>query len=171
MELPRGFEPWTYALRARGGAPSRAQLVASRHFQTLWGVQNLSQHRRSGANRGARSPALSNARLASWGFESWTPSSLHGSSNEQPRAQPTRSTFRSPRQQGLVERTDTWEGAQWGNSRLETAKRDSWLDGVNSAPLSFVDFGGLSDIVISQWAEFEDLVPSQHWLKQTVRRT
>lgn len=52
------------------------------------------------------------------------------------------------------------------NGRLESAKKNSWLDGVNTDPLSFVDFGGLSDIVIKEWAEFEDLIPSQHWLKQ-----
>lgn len=52
------------------------------------------------------------------------------------------------------------------SSRLESAKKNSWLDGVNTDPLGFVDFGGLSDIVINQWPEFEDLVPSQHWLKQ-----
>jgi hypothetical protein len=27
-------------------------------------------------------------------------------------------------------------------------------------------FEGLSDIIINNWSEFQDLIPSQHWLKQ-----
>lgn len=51
-------------------------------------------------------------------------------------------------------------------SRLKDAQEHSWLEGVNSDLLGFVDFGGLCDIVVNNWTEFEDLVPSQHWLKQ-----
>ena len=32
--------------------------------------------------------------------------------------------------------------------------------------LSFVEFGDLSNIIIGEWEEFEDLVISQHWLQQ-----
>jgi hypothetical protein len=51
-------------------------------------------------------------------------------------------------------------------ARLEDAQANSWLEGVNPDLLGFVDFGGLCDIITNNWADFEDLVPSQHWLKQ-----
>ena len=51
-------------------------------------------------------------------------------------------------------------------SRQEDAQKNSWLEGVSSDLLGFVDFGGLSDIITNNWSIFEDLIPSQHWLKQ-----
>ena len=51
-------------------------------------------------------------------------------------------------------------------SRFADAQKNSWLEGVSSDLLGFVDFGGLSDTIINNWSDFEDLVPSQHWLKQ-----
>jgi hypothetical protein len=32
--------------------------------------------------------------------------------------------------------------------------------------LGFVDFGQLSSVIVEKWSYFEDIVPSQHWLKQ-----
>ena len=32
--------------------------------------------------------------------------------------------------------------------------------------LSFVDFGDLADIITNAWEDFQDLVPSQQWLRQ-----
>lgn len=51
-------------------------------------------------------------------------------------------------------------------SRQADASENSWLEGVNKDILGFVDFSGLSSIILQNWAEFEDLIPSQHWLKQ-----
>ena len=51
-------------------------------------------------------------------------------------------------------------------SRQKTAFADSWLEGDKSDILGFVDFGDLSSIIIEKWSYFEDLLPSQHWLKQ-----
>ncbi|WP_086517800.1 Swt1 family HEPN domain-containing protein [Clavibacter michiganensis] len=51
-------------------------------------------------------------------------------------------------------------------SRVKDAEKNSWLEGASSEILGFVDFGGLSDIIIQNWSLFEDLIPSQHWLKQ-----
>jgi hypothetical protein len=51
-------------------------------------------------------------------------------------------------------------------SRRKDAQDNSWLEGVSSDLLGFVDFGGLCDIIVNNWSDFEDLVPSQHWLKQ-----
>ena len=51
-------------------------------------------------------------------------------------------------------------------SRQKTAIKDSWLEGEKGDLLGFVDFSHLSVIIIEKWSLFEDIVPSQHWLKQ-----
>jgi hypothetical protein len=55
---------------------------------------------------------------------------------------------------------------QHGQTRQQTAIDDSWLEGEKSDLLGFVDFGQLAQIMIDKWEHFENLVPSQHWLKQ-----
>lgn len=50
--------------------------------------------------------------------------------------------------------------------RLKDAEENSWLEVTEHDVLEYVDFGGLSDIVLQNWADFADLIPSQHWLKQ-----
>lgn len=55
---------------------------------------------------------------------------------------------------------------EFAESRQKTAFGDSWLEGEKSDLLGFVDFGHLSTIVVEKWPFFEDLIPSQHWLKQ-----
>lgn len=51
-------------------------------------------------------------------------------------------------------------------SRIKTAGQNSWLEGAKDDILGFVDFGGLSAIVVQNWSDFDDLIPSQHWLRQ-----
>lgn len=51
-------------------------------------------------------------------------------------------------------------------SRQETAFKDSWLEGEKEDLLGFVDFGMLAAIIVEKWTFFEDIMPSQHWLKQ-----
>ncbi|WP_255285370.1 Swt1 family HEPN domain-containing protein [Nocardia pseudobrasiliensis] len=51
-------------------------------------------------------------------------------------------------------------------SRMKDADDNSWLEGVNRDILGFVDFGGLCAIITNNWSDFEDLIPSQHWLNQ-----
>lgn len=55
---------------------------------------------------------------------------------------------------------------QFAEKRQKDAITDSWLEGEKSDLLGFVDFGHLSQIIIANWALFEAIVPSQHWLKQ-----
>jgi hypothetical protein len=50
--------------------------------------------------------------------------------------------------------------------RQRDALKDSWLEGEKSDILGFVDFGHLASIIIEKWSYFEDIIPSQHWLKQ-----
>lgn len=51
-------------------------------------------------------------------------------------------------------------------ARLKDALDNSWLEGNTKDPLSFVQFGHLSDIIVGNWEDFSDLIPSQHWLRQ-----
>lgn len=55
---------------------------------------------------------------------------------------------------------------QFADSRQKAALAESWLEGEKSDMLGFVDFGHLSQIIIEKWQCFEDIMPSQHWLKQ-----
>jgi hypothetical protein len=55
---------------------------------------------------------------------------------------------------------------QSAEDRQKAAQTDSWLEGEKSDLLGFVDFGHLAQIIIAKWEFFEDIMPSQHWLKQ-----
>lgn len=54
----------------------------------------------------------------------------------------------------------------YATNRQKTAFADSWLEGEKSDLLGFVDFGHLASIIVEHWSFFENIVPSQHWLKQ-----
>jgi Swt1-like HEPN len=54
----------------------------------------------------------------------------------------------------------------FAEGRQKAAEADSWLTGEKSDLLGFVDFGQLANIIIENWVHFDDLLPSQHWLKQ-----
>jgi Swt1-like HEPN len=54
----------------------------------------------------------------------------------------------------------------FAESRQKSARQDSWLEGDKTDLLQFVEFGHLADIVINNWEDFSDLIPTQHWLKQ-----
>jgi hypothetical protein len=77
----------------------------------------------------------------------------------------------------IRETLDEKEGPSWwenlpskikkqAETRHETAIKDSWLEGEKSDLLGFVDFGMLAAIIIEKWDHFDDIIPSQHWLKQ-----
>lgn len=54
----------------------------------------------------------------------------------------------------------------FGEDRRNTALKDSWLEGEKTDFLGFIEFGHLAQIIINKWQYFEDIIPSQHWLKQ-----
>lgn len=69
--------------------------------------------------------------------------------------------------------SDWWSGGRvptqirkTAESRRDDAEKNSWLQGVSKDVLDFVDFGGLASIITQNWTDFEDLVPSQPWMKQ-----
>lgn len=77
----------------------------------------------------------------------------------------------------IQETLEEEEGADWqaklpskvrayAESRQQAAIKDSWLEGEKSSLLGFVDFGQLAQIIVEKWSCFEDIIPSQHWLKQ-----
>lgn len=78
----------------------------------------------------------------------------------------------------LSQRLSELHGTDWWNikvpkkikefaeARQKDAQENSWLEGENKDLLGFVEFGHLSDIIIANWDDFSDLVPSQHWIKQ-----
>ena len=77
----------------------------------------------------------------------------------------------------ILETLEEEEGPEWqeklpakiktfAESRQQSAIKDSWLEGEKTNILGFVDFGQLAQIIVEKWSFFEDIVPSQHWLKQ-----
>lgn len=54
----------------------------------------------------------------------------------------------------------------FAEGRQKAALADSWLEGEKSDLLGFTDFGHLSQLIIDKWQLFEDIMPTQHWLKQ-----
>lgn len=79
---------------------------------------------------------------------------------------------------GLIRETlEEKEGTDWSDKlpvkvkkyaedRQQEAVGETWLEGEKNDLLGFVDFGHLATIMIEKWQFFEDIVPSQHWLKQ-----
>jgi len=55
---------------------------------------------------------------------------------------------------------------QFAESRQEDAKKESWLEGEKTDLLGFIEFGHLAQVIIDKWEHFQEIVPSQHWLKQ-----
>lgn len=55
---------------------------------------------------------------------------------------------------------------EFSEQRMRDTEKNSWLEGTIKSPLAFVQFGHLSDIIVENWADFSDLIPTQHWLKQ-----
>ena len=78
----------------------------------------------------------------------------------------------------IAERLQERHGTDWWNekvpkkirefaeSRQKDAEERSWLEGQKKDLLGFTEFGHLADIIIANWDEFSDLIPTQHWIKQ-----
>jgi HEPN superfamily Swt1-like protein len=77
----------------------------------------------------------------------------------------------------ISETLEEKEGADWvyklppkirkyAEDRQKDSEKDSWLEGEKTNLLGFADFGHLASIIVEKWQCFEDIIPSQHWLKQ-----
>lgn len=68
--------------------------------------------------------------------------------------------------------SDWWEKGvpkavrSFAKNRQESAEKNSWLEGDNTEVIEFIEFGHLSDIIVHNWTDFMDLIPTQHWIKQ-----
>ena len=49
---------------------------------------------------------------------------------------------------------------------MKQQKRIRWLEGEKTDLLGYIAFGHILQIIVEKWEFFEDIVPSQHWLKQ-----
>jgi len=78
----------------------------------------------------------------------------------------------------ISDRLSEKHGGNWWTAKVPQKVRDfaedkqrkaldnSWLEGQSKDPMSFIEFGHLSDIIVNNWPDFADLIPSQHFLKQ-----
>ena len=55
---------------------------------------------------------------------------------------------------------------KFADDRQRSAQKASWLEGEKTDLLGFIEFGHLAQIIINKWEHFDDILPSQHWLKQ-----
>jgi hypothetical protein len=55
---------------------------------------------------------------------------------------------------------------EFAEQRQKESTENSWLEGFKKDPMGFIQFGHLADIIVNNWDDFSDLVPSQHFLKQ-----
>ena len=55
---------------------------------------------------------------------------------------------------------------KFAESRQKNSQSDTWLEGEKTNLLGFVDFGHLAQIIIEKWPNFQNIIPTQHWLKQ-----
>lgn len=126
---------------------------------------------RVGADRSGAEERLLSEALAPFGV------SRRNSALEMARLYAVLNCFENEVRVLIRERLEEKEGADWitklppkikslAESRQKSAMEDSWLEGEKSDLLGFVDFGHLASIIIEKWACFEDIIPSQHWLKQ-----
>jgi hypothetical protein len=77
----------------------------------------------------------------------------------------------------VTERLAENHGADWWTScvsspiqkKVESRKdkegANRWHIKRGASPIHYTDFGDLSSIIINNWEEFEDLFPSQDWIK------
>lgn len=124
-----------------------------------------------GADRGAAEERLLSEALAPFGV------ARRNSALEMARLYAVLNCFENEVRELIRERLEEKEGPDWitklparikslAEARQRTALEDSWLEGEKSDLLGFVDFGHLAGIVVEKWTCFEDIIPSQHWLKQ-----
>jgi hypothetical protein len=51
------------------------------------------------------------------------------------------------------------------DNREADAAKNSWLEGQNKGKIYWIDFGQLADVIIANWNDFADVIPSQAWIQ------
>lgn len=49
--------------------------------------------------------------------------------------------------------------------RKSKEEKHQWHTGRNKEPLFYMDFGDLAKLIVNNWTEFEDLLPTQSWVQ------
>ncbi|MDE0053771.1 MAG: Swt1 family HEPN domain-containing protein [Gammaproteobacteria bacterium] len=49
--------------------------------------------------------------------------------------------------------------------RKEKEDKNQWHAGRNKEPLYYMDFGDLARLIVNNWTEFDDFLPSQSWVQ------
>lgn len=49
--------------------------------------------------------------------------------------------------------------------RMDKDKKNKWHAPRATNEISYCDFGDLNDLILNNWSEFEDLFPTQDWIK------
>ncbi len=49
--------------------------------------------------------------------------------------------------------------------RKSKEEQHQWHTGRNKEPLFYLDFGDLAKLIVNNWPEFEDLLPTQSWVQ------
>jgi hypothetical protein len=77
------------------------------------------------------------------------------------------------RERMLERHGDGWWGAKvpkkvrdYAQRITEQNEKNTWLEGELGDALDRVLFGHLADIITNSWDDFDDLIPSQHWIRQ-----
>lgn len=77
----------------------------------------------------------------------------------------------------IDERLTDKYGANWFDSkatapmkgklsdRKAKEEKNQWHTGRNKEPLFYMDFGDLAKLIVNNWSEFEDLLPTQSWVQ------
>lgn len=50
-------------------------------------------------------------------------------------------------------------------TRKENEEKHQWHTGRNKEPLFYMDFSDLAKLIVNNWEEYEDLLPSQSWVQ------
>lgn len=51
------------------------------------------------------------------------------------------------------------------DQREANAASHSWLEGQNKGKIYWIDFGQLADVIIANWDDFADVIPTQAWIQ------
>lgn len=106
------------------------------------------------------------------------PVDLRGRAMQMTRSYALLYCFENSVRQLIRERMLERYGDAWWNSRVPKKVKDyaqkisdqngknPWLEGERGDSLDRVLFGHLADIITNSWEDFEDLIPSQHWIRQ-----
>ena len=70
--------------------------------------------------------------------------------------------------------SDWWDNKVSGRikkivaGRMENENRNKWHEKRGAHPIFYTDIDHLSDIITTNWSDFDKYFPSQHWIKAKI---